>query len=316
MPTNHCPRSYPVTTQRRQGFLDEAMPLIHSKKRQRHEVVQLRQSLAPPRVTPPVLRLAVYCSALLMVSFANGLQILHGSAMVGRVTFGSERATTTTTTTSLRHAFSSIQSSTFITSTAILKSQFDVPNCIPQSSLSSFGSIPSRWSLLSPSLEQMQYHHQQQVRGFMTMGKGDGKKKRPKKSSDSIPSSSASSGASSSASASSSSLSVPKPQQQPAPLRVSTNINIPVKHQIMYAKFNKQVSAQGSPGYVKKKVERTAYRRTWGTFSFLVQLCAFQWCIGRVDFFWWRSIVASLPTICVVGMWVWLWFWLECSSVV
>jgi hypothetical protein len=263
MPRIHCLRSYPGTTQRRQQFLDEPMPLLHSKKRRRHEVVQLRQSLPPTRVTPPVLRLAVYCSALLLVSFANGLQILHGSAMVGRVAFGSERTTTTTT---LRHAFSSIQSSTFITSTAILKSQFDVPNCIPQSYLSSSGSIRSLWSPWSPSLQQMQYHHQQHVQGFMTMGKADGKKKRPKKSSDSIPSSSASSGVSSS----SSSLSAPKPQQQPAPLRVSTSINISVKHQIMYAKFNKQVSAQGSPAYAKKKVERTAYRRTWGTFSFFV----------------------------------------------
>jgi hypothetical protein len=263
----HCQRSHPGATQQGQQFLDKAMPQLQSKKRQRHEVVQPRRSIPPSRVTPPVLRLAVYCSAFL-VTFANGLQILHGSAMVARVTFGSERTTSTKTTT-LRRAFSSIQSSTFISSTAILKSQFDVPNCTPQSSLSSFGSIPSRWSPFSSTLQQLQHSHyqqQHQQRGFMTMGKGDGKKKRPKQSSDSI-SASSSSGASSSRS-SSSSLSAPKPQQ-PAPMRVSTNINIPVKHQIMYAKFNKQVSAQGSPGYIKKKVERTAYRRSWGTFHFV-----------------------------------------------
>lgn len=80
------------------------------------------------------------------------------------------------------------------------------------------------------------------------MGKGDGKKKRKKKSS------------------SASSSSAPAPSTAAAastPMRVTSDSNIPVRHQIRWAKLNKEYRNQASAGFRQKRVVRTAYRRTW-----------------------------------------------------
>ena len=92
------------------------------------------------------------------------------------------------------------------------------------------------------------------------MGKGDGKKKRKKK-----PKTAAASGGAKSVSSASSSSSTTT--TTPQPLRVTTQINVPIKRQIRYAKLNQQAAKEASTSYRKKKVERTKYRRTWGTLT-------------------------------------------------
>lgn len=77
------------------------------------------------------------------------------------------------------------------------------------------------------------------------MGKGDGKKKRPKTSTTDavIPSLSSS---------------------IPAAPRVSNQINIPLRHQLKLAQFNKESQKEANGGFrQQKKVERTSYRRAW-----------------------------------------------------
>ena len=80
------------------------------------------------------------------------------------------------------------------------------------------------------------------------MGKGDGKKKRKKKADD---------GSSQSASGTSAS-------STPAPMRVTSDSNVPVRHQLMWAKMNKEYrQRQSNPGFRQKRVVRTSYRRAW-----------------------------------------------------
>lgn len=86
------------------------------------------------------------------------------------------------------------------------------------------------------------------------MGKGDGKKKRKKKSS----SSSGSNAPAPAAAATTAVSSTPSP-----PMRVTSDSNIPVRHQIRWAKLNKEYRNQASAGFRQKRVQRTAYRRTW-----------------------------------------------------
>jgi hypothetical protein len=77
------------------------------------------------------------------------------------------------------------------------------------------------------------------------MGKGDGKKKRTTKKSPNVPI-------------------TPNPVNPP-PQRVSTEINIPVRHQIMWGKMKKEAAKDAGQSFRQKKVTRTSYRRTWGT---------------------------------------------------
>jgi predicted RNA-binding protein with PIN domain len=96
------------------------------------------------------------------------------------------------------------------------------------------------------------------------MGKGTGKKKKPKKKASGGDSSSSSSNAPSPSLATPSALS-----PSPAPMRVTSDSNVPVRHQLRWAKLNKeyrrsQENASG-PGFrqQQKKVVQTAYRRSW-----------------------------------------------------
>lgn len=128
---------------------------------------------------------------------------------------------------SLGQEFSTIRSTTFVTSTSILKSEYAVTITEEHQPLPSFLS-------------------RGRTVGIITMGKGDGKKKRKK----------------STASSSASSDSSPP---QPAPLRVTNQINVPVKRQIRYAQMNKQAAKRlSNPGFRQQKTVRTKYRRTWG----------------------------------------------------
>lgn len=83
----------------------------------------------------------------------------------------------------------------------------------------------------------------------LSMGKGDGKKKRKKKSEgDSGPSPSP----------------TPSSHSSQSPMRVTSDSNIPVRHQLVWAKLNKEYRKQQSnPGFRQKRVIRTSYRRSW-----------------------------------------------------
>jgi predicted RNA-binding protein with PIN domain len=77
------------------------------------------------------------------------------------------------------------------------------------------------------------------------MGKGDGKKKRKKKSSSSeSPTASAQ----------------PQPSTEPAPLRVTNSINIPIKHQIRWAKLNQEYMKNSQTSFRQVR-KRTSYRK-------------------------------------------------------
>jgi hypothetical protein len=133
----------------------------------------------------------------------------------------------------LRDCYSSIRSSTFLSSPVLLR-EVDVHD-ISESSLPSVF-LSSRSSLI-------------------TMNKGDGKQKRKKKD----------------ASSSTSSSSLPSPSSppvQPTAPRVSTDINVPIRRQIQYGKLNKQYREQsGNTAFRQnKKFTRSKYRRSWGTF--------------------------------------------------
>lgn len=82
------------------------------------------------------------------------------------------------------------------------------------------------------------------------MGKGDGKKKRKKKS-NGTPSPSAETSSPSS------------PSSSGTPMRVTSNSLVPVRHQIRWAKLNKEYRNQASAGFRQKRIIRTRYRRTW-----------------------------------------------------
>ena len=85
---------------------------------------------------------------------------------------------------------------------------------------------------------------------ILFMGKGDGKKKRKKRKSSSLDGDNDSSASPSSS--------------NHQPMRVTSNSNIPVRHQLMWAKMNKEYRLQQSnPGFRQKRVVRTSYRRTW-----------------------------------------------------
>ena len=139
----------------------------------------------------------------------------------------------------MKDQFGSIRSSTFITRGIFLQShdyehtsKATSPFSSPRS-IMIFSSTPGRTS---------------HVANISMMAKGDGKKKR-KKQSDSSSSSS------------------PSPAPQPAVPRVTNDINISVRRQIRYAKLNKQHRESGSTSFRQaKKVVRTKYRRTWGTY--------------------------------------------------
>lgn len=162
--------------------------------------------------------LTIYCSR------ASAFHV-HGSVS------GFSMKRETSSYNSLWHKFSTIRSTTFITSTSILKSEYALAMTEENHFLPSF---------LSPG----------RTAGIIFMGKGDGKKKRKKK----IPLI---------GSGSSSTSSIPSPPQ-PAPLRVTNQINVPVKRQIRYAQMNKQAAKVSNPGFRQSKVVRTKYRRTWG----------------------------------------------------
>eukprot|EP00977_Amphora_coffeiformis_P014017 scaffold3823_cov195-Amphora_coffeaeformis.AAC.27 len=92
------------------------------------------------------------------------------------------------------------------------------------------------------------------VPSCLFMGKGDGKKKRKKKSGGTSSSPSPSQPADSSSSA---------PLSSASPMRVTSNSLVPVRHQIRWAKLNKEYRNQASAGFRQKRVIRTRYRRTW-----------------------------------------------------
>ena len=155
---------------------------------------------------------------------------------------------------SLGKAYSSIQSSTFISSTAILKSEilYEYDTSSSQNQQSTTVSSSSSLSYFGITTYSSIRHR----RSVIIMGKGDGKKKRKKKSvTDST-----------TASASIPSTSSPSSSKPTQPMRVSTDINIPIRRQIMYGRLNKQAANEAGTAYRKPKIERTSYRRTWGTF--------------------------------------------------
>lgn len=81
----------------------------------------------------------------------------------------------------------------------------------------------------------------------LCMAKGDGKKKRKKQADNEAQT-----------------ISTPgSTNSESSPRRVSSNINIPVRHQIRMAQLSKELDQQASTSFRQKKVERTAYRRTW-----------------------------------------------------
>ena len=80
-----------------------------------------------------------------------------------------------------------------------------------------------------------------QLQSCLFMGKGDGKKKRKKKNGT-----------------------TPSPAAPvPAPMRVTSDSNVPVRHQIRWARLNKEYRHQASAGFRQKRVVRTSYRRAW-----------------------------------------------------
>ena len=86
---------------------------------------------------------------------------------------------------------------------------------------------------------------------WLEMGKGDGKKKRKKSSSPATsPIVAASAGA------------VPV-QPQSAPQRVLSNSIIPLRHQLLFARRNKEAAKRASPSFRQAKVIRTKYKRVW-----------------------------------------------------
>jgi uncharacterized protein len=91
---------------------------------------------------------------------------------------------------------------------------------------------------------------------ILYMAKGDGKKRR-KKATEIASSPTANAKASPSLSNT--------PSPSPPPLRVTTNINIPIRHQLRMAQFNKELRSSESTSSFRspKKLERTKYRRTW-----------------------------------------------------
>ena len=95
------------------------------------------------------------------------------------------------------------------------------------------------------------FHSWSQFQSCLFMGKGDGKKKRKKTSGTPSPAPAAPAAASLSSSAG------------PAPMRVTSNSLVPVRHQIRWAKLNKEYKNQASPGFRQRRFVRTKYRRTW-----------------------------------------------------
>lgn len=88
---------------------------------------------------------------------------------------------------------------------------------------------------------------------WLEMGKGDGKKKRKKNSS------SATSPATSPATV----AAVVPLQPRIAPQRVLSNSIIPLRHQLLFARRNKEAAKRASPSFRQAKVMRTKYKRVW-----------------------------------------------------
>ena len=203
-------------------------------------------------------RLMLLYVIMVIPSLINGFHysVSSGSfATAGGLSFAADsymKKPASSSYTSLGKAYSSIQSSTFISSTAILKSEilYDYDNT-SSSSQSQHSAVSSSSSLSYFGITT--YSSIRQRRSVIIMGKGDGKKKRKKKS--------ATTGTSTTASTPS--MAPSKPAQ---PMRVSTDINIPIRRQIMYGKLNKLAASEAGTAYRKPKVERTSYRRTWGTY--------------------------------------------------
>jgi hypothetical protein len=128
---------------------------------------------------------------------------------------------------SLYKAYSSIDASTFVTSPTLLRWQREVAQHTTTLSHSTYARRES----------------------WLQMGKGDGKKKRKKKS------------ASTSASSTESSSALPTPQ--PAPQRVTSNSIVPVRHQLVWARMQKDAAKRSSPGFRQTRIQRTSYKRTW-----------------------------------------------------
>lgn len=182
--------------------------------------------------------LSIWCTRASALAFH-----VHGSVS------GFSMKRETSSFNSLAQEFSTIRSTTFITSTSILKSEYAVTMTEEHRPLPSF-------------------LFRGRTAGIITMmGKGDGKKKRKKKTALIGTSNGVSSSASSN----------PSPPQ-PVPLRVTNQINVPVKRQIRYAQMNKQAAKLSkNPGFRQQKVVRTKYRRTWGmcfSGAFRVGRCA------------------------------------------
>jgi hypothetical protein len=171
----------------------------------------------------------VLCCAIRFGGAADAFQI-YGSVAI---------LSSSSSSISLGSKFSSIQSTSFLSSTALLRVAADY----------NYNDVndDSKEHTLLPCSRQSS---SRQRRTFLDMmGKGDGKTSKKKKK----PASSASTPPSASSSS----------QPSPPPQRVTTQINIPIKRQIQYAQMHKAAQSASNPGFRQKKIEKTKYRRTW-----------------------------------------------------
>jgi hypothetical protein len=187
-------------------------------------------------------RLSFVLSLMILLCSFSGRRIHLGVSSLqlsGSVSLSSSKSSSSTTTTSGGGCYSTttIRSTSFLSTTT---AQVFNPHVL----------------LYQPPPPPMSYFsYSTTTTRFVTIVMvKDGKQKRKKQDN----------------SAASSSPATPAVPQTPAAPRVSNGINVPIRRQIAYGKLNKQFRETSSASFrqttnPKKKMERTKYRRTWGT---------------------------------------------------